>query len=174
MQTIKEGKWTIPALRKDAVLPPLAIRITIKTMRLIFIAKMLQCSFLPFSPFNLLNFDNSISVSWFITYSVIVSIWGFAVWIEGAYRNKINLQLPRCTKIKCSRYNTRIKSPKWFNCKNWMHFFLLYLFLTASNLIVQLAYFSKEMCSQGINVPGTKKPGNRVYLSVIILMGNGW
>ncbi|CAI5006151.1 CFC_HP_G0006680.mRNA.1.CDS.1 [Saccharomyces cerevisiae] len=142
-------------------------------MRLIFIAKMLQYSFLPFSPFNLLNFDNSISVSWFITYSVIVSIWGFAVWIEGAYRHKINLQPPRCTKIRCSRCNTRIRSPNWFKYKNWLYFFLLYVSLTTSNLIIQLASFMTEMSRRGISVPGTKKPGNRVYLSVIILMGNG-
>ncbi|CAI6456147.1 AKR_HP2_G0026250.mRNA.1.CDS.1 [Saccharomyces cerevisiae] len=142
-------------------------------MRLIFIAKMLQYSFLPFSPFNLLNFDNSISVSWFIAYSAIVSIWGFAVWMERAYRNKINLQPPRCTKIICSRCNTRIKSPKWFKYKNWLYFFLLYVSLTISNLRIQLAFFITEMSRQGISVPGMKKPGNRVYLSVIILMGNG-
>ncbi|CAD6649821.1 HN1_G0024860.mRNA.1.CDS.1 [Saccharomyces cerevisiae] len=168
MQNGTEDKSNIPARSNDDVLPPLAVRLTMKVMRLIFIGKMFEYSFVPFLPFSLLTFDSN--VGWFIAYSAIVSIWGFAVWMERAYRNKINLQPPRCTKIICSRCNTRIKSPKWFKYKNWLYFFLLYVSLTTSNLIIQLASFITEMSRQGISVPGMKKPDNTDYSVLIMSM----
>lgn len=168
MQNGTEDKSNIPARSNDDVLPPLAVRLTMKVMRLIFTGKMFAYSFVPFPPFKLLTFDNT--VGWFVAYSAIVSIWGFAVWMERGYRHKINLLPPRCTKIRCSRCNTRIRSPNWFKYKNWLYFFLLYVSLTISNLRIQLASFMTEMSRRGISVPGTKDPGKRDYLGLIIPM----
>ncbi|CAI4039728.1 SMKI09G1365 [Saccharomyces mikatae IFO 1815] len=167
MQNVKEERSTIRALSKDVVSPPLAVRLTIKAMQILFIGKMFRYSFLPFLPFNLFTFDNSIM--WFIAYSVIVSIWGFAVWMERAYRNKINLQPPRCTKIKCSRCKTKKKYPKWFKYKQWMNIFLLYVSLTVFNLAIQTSFFIKEMCVQGVKLPGGREPKCESYPGAIIL-----
>lgn len=66
--------------------------------------------------------------------------------------------------------NTRIRSPNWFKYKNWLYFFLLYVSLTTSNLIIQLASFMTEMSRRGISVPGTEDPSKRDYLGLIIPM----
>ena len=90
--------------------------------------------------------------------------------MERAYRNKINLQPPRCTKITCSRCNTRRKHPKWFKYKNWTYFFLLYLSLTLFNLFMQIAYFAKELDSRGELFLEKKTPNNDDYLVAIVLL----
>ncbi|CAI4036935.1 hypothetical protein SMKI_16G2320 [Saccharomyces mikatae IFO 1815] len=165
MQNIKVGRSGIPAIQKDTVLPSLAVRLTTKVMRLLFIAKMLQYSFISFKLWT-----PDTDINWIIAYSVIVSIWGFAVWMERSYRNKMNLQPPRCTKIRCSRCNTRKRYPKLFKCKQWVYFLLLFVTLTLFNFVVQLAYTAKEMITSGVDIRYEEKKIGEDEITPLLLL----
>ncbi|CAI4053857.1 uncharacterized protein SKDI_16G3325 [Saccharomyces kudriavzevii IFO 1802] len=137
-------------INKDDTSPSLAIRLTTRAMRLLFLLKMFQYTFLEFELLFVLP-NGSAKLIAYVVYSIFVSAWGFLVWAERGYRNKMNLQPSRCTKIKCSCCNSRKKHPRWFKYKNWMYFLLLYLSLVYVNYMTQLLLTGKRVVSEGIH-----------------------
>ncbi|CAI4043697.1 hypothetical protein SKDZ_10G1515 [Saccharomyces kudriavzevii ZP591] len=135
----------ISIITKNDISSSLVFRFTTKVTRLLFILKMFQHTFLPFG-----LFVEDYNANWIVGYSAIVSIWGFAVWMERAYRNKMNQLLSQCTKIKCSRCDTCKKHPELFKCKYGMYFFLLYVSLTFSNILIQFILIKGSLRKRGI------------------------
>ena len=57
--------------------------------------------------------------------------------MEKGYRYKKNIQPSRCTRIRCSRCDTKKKHPKWSKYKFCLQFFLLYVSLASFNIFIQ-------------------------------------
>lgn len=75
MKSIGEGSAKVTITEKDEAPPPLAIRLTTKAMRWIFLVKMLEHSIVPDAIFFTFVFEHP--EKYIVAYSAIVSAWGF-------------------------------------------------------------------------------------------------